>query len=158
RAPKPRMARSVRADVCPGSMQRFSVTQRDPSTSLGMTANRTLVTFLCLVFRITASAFAQADFAKANQEFSQGHFKEAVDGYEGSGGTGQGNANLSYDRGNAYFRSCDFGRAILKYERALALDSHHPEATANLQIARDESRALELQPTKLERYVQFASI
>ena len=60
--------------------------------------------------------------------------------------------------GNAYFRTRDFGRAILNYERALALDQHHPEATANLQIARDESRALELQPTRLERYLQFASI
>lgn len=27
-----------------------------------------------------------------------------------------------------------------------------------MQIARDESRALELQPTRLERYLQFASI
>src|SRR5881398_2900782 len=31
-------------------------------------------------------------------------------------------------------------------------------ATANLQIARDEARALELQPTILERYLQFASV
>src|SRR5258707_14904526 len=70
---------------------------------------------------------------------------------------GQWNANLFYDLVNAYSRTRDFGRAILNYERALALDHHHPEATANLQIARDESRALELQPTRLERYLQFAS-
>jgi hypothetical protein len=38
------------------------------------------------------------------------------------------------------------------------LDNNHPEATANLQIARDESRALQLQATRLERYLQFASI
>src|SRR5206468_10506935 len=66
--------------------------------------------------------------------------------------------NLFYDLGNAYFRTRDFGRAILNYERALTLDQHHPEATANLRIARDESRGLELQPTRLERYLQFASI
>jgi len=46
----------------------------------------------------------------------------------------------------------------LNYERALALERHHPEATANLQIARDEARALEMQPTWLERYLQFASV
>src|SRR5690242_8434285 len=113
---------------------------------------------ICLV--VTSSAFAQSDaeFAKANQEFAQGHFKEAITGYEALVRGGQWNANLFYDLGNAYFRTRDFGRAILNYERALALDNHHPEATANLQIARDESRALELQPTRLERYLQFASI
>jgi tetratricopeptide (TPR) repeat protein len=107
---------------------------------------------------VAASAFAQADFAKANEEFAQGHFKEAIVGYEAVVRAGHWNANLFYDLGNAYFRTHDFGRAILNYERALALDNHHPEATANLQIARDEARALELQPTKLERYLQFASI
>jgi len=114
--------------------------------------------FACIVW--APSAFAQSDpqFAKANQEFAQGRFKEAIAGYEALVHEGQLNANLFYDLGNAYFRTRDFGRAILNYERALALDNHHPEATANLQIARDEARALELQPTKLERYLQFASI
>jgi tetratricopeptide (TPR) repeat protein len=111
---------------------------------------------LCLF--VASSAFAQAEFAKANQEFAQGHFKEAIAGYEALVRAGQWNANLFYDLGNAYFRTRDFGRAILNYERALALDQHHPEATANLQIARDESRALELQPSRLERYLQFATI
>src|SRR5881397_4142800 len=108
----------------------------------------------------TSSVLGQADveFAKANQEYAQGHFKEAISGYETLVRAGQWNANLFYDLGNAYFRTGDFGRAILNYERALALGNHHPEATANLQIARDESRALELQPTRLERYLQFASI
>src|SRR5215831_20923693 len=105
---------------------------------------------ICLV--VTSSVFAQldADFTKANEEFAQGHFKEAIAAYEALVRAGHWNANLFYDLGNAYFRTRDFGRAILNYERALALDNHHPEATANLQIARDEARALELQPTRLE--------
>ncbi len=65
---------------------------------------------------------------------------------------------MFYDLGNAYFRTGDFGRAILNYERALALEPHHPEATANLQIARDEAHALELQPGRLERYLEFVSV
>ena len=111
---------------------------------------------LCLF--VAASAFAQPEFAKANQEFAQGHFTEAIDGYEALVHEGQWNSNLFYNLGNAYFRTHDFGRAILNYERALALGNHHPEATANLQIARDEARALELRPSKLEGYLQFASI
>jgi tetratricopeptide (TPR) repeat protein len=117
--------------------------------------------FIVFLFSVGSalSAFAQADadFAKANSEYAQGHFKEAVDGYESLVHKGPWNANLFYDLGNAYFRTGDFGRAILNYERALALDRHHPEAMANLQIARDESRALELQSSRLERYLQFAS-
>jgi hypothetical protein len=46
----------------------------------------------------------------------------------------------------------------LNYERALALERHHPEATANIQIARDEGRALELKQSRPERYLQFASV
>src|SRR5438067_12815682 len=112
----------------------------------------------CASSAVSAIAHSEAEFAKANQEYAQGHFKEAITGYEALVRAGQLNANLFYDLGNAYFRTRDFGRAILNYERALALDQHHPEATANLQIARDESRALELQPTRLERYLQFANI
>ena len=133
--------------------------QRDPSTPLGMTGNRLPAIFFCLYLAIAASAFAQpnAEFTKANQEYAQGNFKEAITSYEAQVRAGHWNANLFYDLGNAHFRMRDFGRAILNYERALALDNHHPEATANLQIARDESRALELQPTRLERYLQFAT-
>jgi tetratricopeptide (TPR) repeat protein len=137
-----------------------AVVPRDPSTSLGMTRGTALAFFLCINFAITSAALAQADaeFAKANQEFAQGHFKEAISGYEALIRAGQWSANVFYDLGNAYFRTGDFGRAILNYERALALERHHPEATANLQIARDEAHALEIQPSSLERYLQFASV
>src|SRR5438477_5041815 len=108
----------------------------------------------------TVSSFAQAkgDFTKANQEYAQGHFPEAISGYEALVRAGQWSANLFYDLGNAYFRTGDFGHAILNYERALALERHHPEATANLQIARDEARALEMQQSAPERYLRFASV
>jgi len=109
---------------------------------------------------LTSSALAQsdADFANANQDYAQGNFKEAISGYETLVRSGQWSANLFYDLGNAYFRTGDFGHAILNYERALSLERHHPEATANLQIARDEARALEMQLSWPERYLQFASI
>ena len=128
--------------------------------SLGMTGNRTLTILFSLAVGIATVAYAQsdADFTKANQEYAQGHFKEAISGYEAVVRAGQWSANLFYDLGNAYFRTGDFGHAILNYERALALERHHPEATANLQIARDEARALELQQSWPERYLRFASV
>src|SRR5947207_12573415 len=122
---------------------------------------RTLFIDLCctvICTFIAASSFAQTDFDKANQEYAQGHFKAAIDGYEALARSGQWSANVFYDLGNAYFRTGDFGRAILNYERSLALERHHPEAAANLQIARDEARALEMQQSWPERYLQFASV
>ena len=109
---------------------------------------------------LISSAFAQSDaeFVKANQDYAQNNFKEAISGYEALVRSGQWSANVFYNLGNAYFRAGDFGRAILNYERALALEPHHPEATANLQIARDEARALEMQESWPERYLKFASI
>src|SRR5882724_5365411 len=118
-----------------------------------------LVAFLfCALSASSVLAQSDADFPKANQEFAQGHFKEAISGYEALIRAGQWSANVFYDLGNAYFRTGDFGRAILNYERALALERHHAEATANLQIARDEAHALEIQPSGPERYLQFASV
>src|SRR6266404_8768992 len=96
-------------------------------------------------------------FAKANQEFAAGDFKAAIADYEEVVRAGQDAPNLFYNLGNAYFRQRDFGRAILNYERALALEPRHPEAQANLRIARDEARALELIPGRWERWLAFAN-
>ncbi len=106
----------------------------------------------------TVFARSDAPFAAANQDYASGHFKEAIDGYETLVRSGEFSANLFYDLGNAYFRNGDFGRSILNYERALALEPHHPETQANLRIARDEARALELRPGWPERYLRFATV
>lgn len=103
------------------------------------------------------SAQSNPQFAKGNQEFSAGDFDSAARDYEELVRSGHDAPNLFYNLGNAYFRKKDFGRAILNYERALALDPRHPEAQANLRIARDESRALELIPTRMERALAFAT-
>src|SRR5438067_13149878 len=107
----------------------------------------------------TVSSFGQAegDFTKANQDYAQGHFKEAISGYEALARAGQWSANLFYDLGNAYFRVGDFGQAVLNYERALALERHQPEVIAYLQIARDVAHSYELQQSLSELYVQYAS-
>ena len=124
-----------------------------------MKIRASLIAFLfCALATPSLLAQADAEFAKANQEFAQGHFKEAISGYEALIRAGQWSANAFYDLGNAYFRTGDLGHAILNYERALALERHHPEATANLQIARDEAHALEIPPSGPERYLQFASV
>src|SRR5881397_2866176 len=121
-------------------------------------SSRYIIVVCCVLFASSAFAQSETDFTKANQDYVQGNFKEAISRYETLVSSGQWSANLFYDLGNTYFRTADFGRAILNYERALALEQHHPEATANLQIARDEAHALEMQQSWPERHLEFASI
>jgi len=119
-----------------------------------------VIAFSCAFFLGATILMAEpvAQFAKANQEYAAGDFKAAVSDYEELVRAGQDTPNLFYNLGNAYFRQKDFGRAILNYERALALEARHPEAQANLRTARDEARALELIPSRWERWFAFANL
>ncbi len=99
----------------------------------------------------SASAQQSDSFAKGNAEYAAGKFREAIELYDGVVRDGQLSAALFYNLGNAWYRAEDLGRAILNYERALALQPRHPEALANLRLVRDKARALELRQTSAER-------
>lgn len=107
---------------------------------------RFAVAVLCAVCLCAMSAgAAEGDaFARGNAEYAAGRFKEAAELYESEVAAGETNAALFYNLGNAWYRTGDLGRAILNYQRALALEPRHPEAAANLRLARDKARALEL--------------
>ena len=112
-------------------------------------------TVLCLTIAQSAQAEADSTFAKANTDYAAGHFREAIAGYESLVKARQWNTSLFYDLGNAHFRAGDLGRAILNYERALALDPSQPEAQANLRLVRDQGRALELAKSWPEEHLGF---
>ena len=121
---------------------------------------KTRLCLFSLIIGFACSAHAGDDdlFAKANKAYAEGRFGEAAANYESLIRSGKWNANLFYDLGNAWYRVGDFGQSILNYERALALDPRHPEADANLRLARDEARALELRRDWIERYVGMATV
>jgi len=110
---------------------------------------------LCLTIAPRTHAEADSVFAKANAEYAAGHFREAITDYESLVKAHQWSTSLFYDLGNAYFRVGDLGRAILNYERALALDPSQPEAQANLRLVRDQARALELAKSWPEEHLAF---
>jgi tetratricopeptide (TPR) repeat protein len=100
----------------------------------------------------------QDQFAKANQAYAEARYDEAAAGYQELVRSGNWNATVFYNLGNAQYRLGNFGQAILNYERALALDPRHPEADANLRLARDEARALELKKNWIEHYASMATV
>ena len=109
---------------------------------------------LLLTFYVAVAHAEQADrFEKANEEYAAGRYKEAIALYSDVAQSGNVSATLFYNLGNAWFRSGDMGQAILNYQRALALEPQHPEAQANLRVARDKARALELRSRWWERFV-----
>ena len=114
-----------------------------------------LLAGICLATTLNAANEAEATFARANADYSAGKYANAINGYETLVKNGQWNASVFYDLGNACFRTGDLGRAILNYERALALDPAQPEARANLQLVRDRARALELGTTWAEQHLDF---
>jgi len=115
-----------------------------------------LISFLALCLTTTLKADdANSAFARANADYAAGKYASAIEGYESLVKNGHWNASVFYDLGNAYFRQNDSGRAILNYERALALDPTQPEARANLQLVRDRARALELNRNWAEQHLDF---
>src|SRR5438874_11454261 len=93
---------------------------------------------------VSSAAPNDAQFEKANSEYMAGNFKEAISDYTTVVQSGEWSANLFYNLGNAYYRTGDYGRAILNYEWALRIDRQHPEAQANLRVDHDETRGLDL--------------
>lgn len=102
---------------------------------------RKIVWLVLVLFGLLPICGLGGEFDNANQFYDEGKFAEAKQGYERLVESGGGSANVFYDLGNAEFRLDSTGRAILNYERALALNPHHPEAQANLKLLRERSGA-----------------
>ena len=104
-----------------------------------------------------ACGASDSRFAEANGAYAAGDLEKAIEGYDELVRDGRRHANLFYDLANAWYRGGDDAKTILNYQRALALEPHHPEAGANLRLVREHARALELQPRPLERYFGFTT-
>lgn len=103
---------------------------------------RSFVVLVAVVTLLRGLAHAApGNFETANQLYDQGKFSEAKRIYEQFVDDGKWNANLFYNLGNTDYRLGSTGRAILNYERAVALDRSHPEARANLLLLRNQAGA-----------------
>jgi tetratricopeptide (TPR) repeat protein len=105
---------------------------------------------------LSVRAFA-GDFEQANEHYDAGRFVEAKQLYERLVESGTRSANLFHNLANADYRIGSPGRAMLGYERALALEPQHPEAVANLKLLREQTRADDLRRSVVERALLRAS-
>ena len=79
-------------------------------------------------------------FFKANQAYKNGHYADAVDGYEHLLSAGYESGHIYYNLGNACFRLKLLGRAIMYYERARILIPRDADLNFNLRHARDQAQ------------------
>ncbi len=100
-----------------------------------MKAPRSILMLVAAVL-LPLAARAETDFERGNALYESGQFADAAKAYERSAQAGVVGPNLFFNLGNAFLRAGDQGRAVLNYQRALALRPAHPEATANLAFVR----------------------
>jgi len=77
-------------------------------------------------------------FLRANQDYREGKYQEAVKGYEQLIRNGHGGPRIQYNLGNAWFRMDELGRAILAYERARVAMPRDADLNFNLAHAQDQ--------------------
>ena len=75
-------------------------------------------------------------FARAEALYRDQSYEAAIEAYEAMRSRGIEDGVLYYNLGNAYFKAGRLGRAILNYERALALLPGDEDVQANLAYAR----------------------
>jgi tetratricopeptide (TPR) repeat protein len=139
-----------RSGILPLPPAVWIVVSRSPSPkSLGAH----LAAFLIICTFFSRALASGSPFDEANQLYDQGKFAEAKQQYEKLAASGGASANLYFNLGDVEYRLGDRGRAILDYERALALDPRLPEARSNLQLAREQAGARVPAESPLERAI-----
>lgn len=102
-----------------------------------MKAIRTTGIFLVLFLQAVAlfASVEQLTIARANKAYSEGAYTEAAELYLKVADAGYASPGLFYNLGNAYFKTNDYARAILWYERAKRLDPGNEDIDYNLNVA-----------------------
>lgn len=99
------------------------------------TTKAVTVLLVLMLLPMTASAVTKAE---ADSSYVRQHYQEAIKQYEALLKEGV-SADLYYNLGNAYYRSDNFTRAIINYERALLLSPGDKDIRHNLQLARQKT-------------------
>jgi tetratricopeptide (TPR) repeat protein len=98
-----------------------------------------LLIFMALTFGVSAADLTPA-FEAANKFYEEGKYPDAIAAYDKLLETGNSSAALYFNRGNAYLKLGQLGRAIASYRSARLFAPRDPDLRANLQLARSQAR------------------
>jgi hypothetical protein len=101
-----------------------------------------------LVAAMTPSS--PASFDEANKAYQTGHFSQAREIYKSLQATDPNDPSLDYNLANTYYRLDERGRAILCYERALALRPYDEDVRYNLALVKSSLKQTDENP--LEKF------
>lgn len=103
-----------------------------------MKRSLTLILLFQLVFYISNAGQISIDsiFNAGNQAYIEKKYNDAVTNYETLIKRGFRSAELFYNTGNAYFKTGEYAKAILFYERATLIDPGNSDIEFNLTKAR----------------------
>lgn len=97
------------------------------------------VTLFGIFFLVQPSLAEPSALATANELYENGRFAESAQLYEQLIAQEMGSSAVYYNLGNAYYQQGELGKAILNYNRALALDPRDADIQANLALARSQA-------------------
>lgn len=91
---------------------------------------------LILALLFASTLFAQDDLlSKANELYSKDQFQEAIDVYNQILMKNLESSEVYFNLGNAYYKTKQYPKAILNYERAQLLSPDDEDIAFNLQVA-----------------------
>ncbi|HWF18518.1 MAG TPA: tetratricopeptide repeat protein [Verrucomicrobiae bacterium] len=99
-----------------------------------------LIFFLALMTLNLSARDFTADFDSANKFYEEGRYADAVTAYDKLIETGNISEAIYFNRGNAFFKLGQIGKAIASYRQAERLAPRDRELRADLQLARTRAR------------------
>lgn len=94
-----------------------------------------IIAFFAFVLSLKAEVISDSLILKANKEYSEGLYNNAIENYLKLVESGYESQKLYYNLGNAYFKINEMAPAILFYEKAKKLDPNDSDIDFNLNIA-----------------------
>lgn len=107
--------------------------------------------FICLSF----VSFGQEDIMiNASENYEKGEFNKSIELYDSLLNSGFHSASLYYNLGNSYFKTDDFGNAMLYFEKALKYDPNNKDIQQNIYLTKRkiDSEIVELPVFFLKRW------
>lgn len=90
--------------------------------------------FLIFLLSFSLGGSGETFVEEGNKSYDNDNYIVAIDEYEKAlEKECQGNPDVYFNLGNAYFRMGNIGKAILNYKRTLKINPRSPEAKANLK-------------------------